>query len=146
MDLRRPGILLALVTSLATAGSALAAIVRPPTPTERAALQQATFDYYFTNSALANSVVSSVKVEVLAGPQPLRSRLVTKYAVIGIHAFDTTGQDVGYALAIAAYYSSPARGWRVFNDGTSDVGCSAKWYPVGQERAILKALGLKCTS
>lgn len=117
---------------------------RPATSSERAALSEALFDYYFTNAALASTSIVSIRVETLPSPQPLHSRSVTKYAAIGVHALDTSGQDVGYDLALAVFYSRPSKGWRVFNDGSSNVGCDTKWYPVGQERSIMRALALTC--
>lgn len=129
---------------LISPASATAIKPRPATVSEAAGLRQAVFDYFFTNTLLASTVITRIRVEMLATPEPLRSRSVTKYAAITLHAFDASGQDVGYDLALAVFYSSPAKGWRVYNNGSSDVGCDAKWYPVGQQRAIMGALGLKC--
>ncbi len=136
--------LVSAIALLSSISASAGLIVRGPTPQERATLQQAVFDYYFTNTLLSRVDLTSIRVEVLP-PSPVRSRLVTKYAVIGTHGFDTSGQDVGYQRALAVFFSSPMRGWRVFSSGSSNVGCAMpKWYPSGQERAILKALRMRC--
>jgi hypothetical protein len=133
-----------LVAALVMVAGASASAIRPPTPAESVTLGQALFDYYFTNGALASVRVRSARIEPLR-PSPVRSRLVTKYAFMLVHAYGATGQDVGEETAIAVYFASPVRGWRVFNDGSSDVGCDMPaWYPAGQERTILHAFGENC--
>jgi hypothetical protein len=132
-----------VLVALAVAASAWAA--RGPTALEKIQLRQATYDYYFTNDAISRAVVTRIRVVPLAHPAALRSRLVTKYATITLRGFDISGQDVGFVVAVAVYYSSPSPGWRVFSDGSSDVGCTDKWYPVGMRRAIMRSLALTCT-
>jgi hypothetical protein len=132
-------LLLCLVTS-ATA----AAGTRAPAPSERALIQQAAFDYYFSDQALSRTEVTRIRVLPLPSPLGLGKCRVTKYAVLGVKGWDTTGQFVGPETAVAVYYAAPSAGWRLYNDGTHDVGCSPKWYPSGHEKTILAGLGLRC--
>lgn len=133
----------AAALALVTTGTAAA---RQPSPTDRLLLRQAAFDYYFTNSALSRADITSIRVAPLASAEPLRSRLVSKYATIVVKGRDASGQDIGYATAVAVYYSSPVSGWHVYQDGSSNVGCDDKWYPLGQRRTIIRSLGLTCTT
>jgi hypothetical protein len=134
------------VLAVAFLVTSTAAAARQPTPRETIQLHQAVFDYYFTNPLLSKITIERTHVVALR-PSPVQSRLVTKYATISVRAHDASGQDVGGNLAIAVYFASPTTGWHVFDSGSSDVGCSmVKWYPSGEERAILKSLGLACPS
>jgi hypothetical protein len=134
---------LALLLCLVTTATAAAGL-RPPAPSERVLIQQAAFDYYFSNQALSRAEVTRIRVLPLTSPLGLGKRRVTKYAVLGVKGWDTTGQFVGPETAVAVYYTAPSPGWRLYNDGTHDVGCSSKWYPAGQEKTILAGLGLRC--
>lgn len=136
-------IALALLFCLAPTATAAAGL-RPPAPSERVLIQQATFDYYFPNQALSRTEITRIRVLPLASPLGLGKRRVTKYAVLGVKGWDASGQFVGPETAVAVYYTAPSAGWRLYNDGTHDVGCEPKWYPAGQEKTILAGLGLRC--
>jgi hypothetical protein len=136
-------ILLVFLLGVVTAATA-AASLRAPTAGERAPIQQASFDYYFSNPAISRTEITKIRVLPLAFPLALGKRRVTKYAVLGVKGWDASGQFVGPETAVAVYYTAPSAGWRLYNDGTEDVGCAAKWYPAGQEKTILAGLGLRC--
>jgi hypothetical protein len=137
-----------VVVSMATSFVAIARSAdgraRAATGSERQLLKQAAFDYYYTNPNLSRAQVTEIRVLPLPGPARVGGRVVTKYAFLVVNAWGTNGKPVGDDRALAVYSTSPEAGWRVYNDGTEDVGCSPKWYPVGQEQTVLAALGLSC--
>jgi hypothetical protein len=141
--MKRLTIVLAGALSLVSAATA-AADLRAPTGAERTMLQQAAFDYYFADQAISRAEVTTIRVLPLSAPLRLGKRRVTKYAVLGVRGWNTAGQFVGDEGAVAVYYSAPAAGWLVYNDGTEDVGCATKWYPSGHEKTIIAKLGLRC--
>jgi hypothetical protein len=141
--MKRLTIALAIALSLVTVATA-AADLRPPTASERTMLQQAAFDYYFADQAISRTEITSIRVLLLRAPLGLGTRRVTKYAVLEVKGWNKAGQFVGDEAAVAVYYSAPAAGWLLYNDGTEDVGCAQKWYPSGQQKTITKKLGLRC--
>lgn len=143
--MKRLAVLVSLSAAVALAGCGGGSNAsRPPTAAERAALLQATFDYFVSDTALARFSVTRLRVHVLPRAEGLKSHRVTKYALIELRGFDRKGKSVGDNVAVAVYFSTPQPGWHVFDNGSADVGCDPRWYPPGQGPAIRKAFAMTC--
>lgn len=142
----RPLTILAATVLVAALVATTASAARAPKPSERAALAQAVFDYYWPNKLLGRIKVTSIRVAPLRTRAAVGSRLVSAYAVVSTRAWTADGQDVGYEYALAVRYVQPNVGWHIFASGTADVGCENRFYPLGMRRTILKQLGARCSS
>ena len=112
-----------------------ASSTRAPTKLERAAIQQAIFDFAAANPAPVNPTINRIRVT----PVPAG----THYAAFALA--DISDPKAGYAAVLLGYRKTPLSGWRVFEVGSAEVGCDLGSAVYGaRKQAVLRAFGLDC--
>ena len=129
---------IAVATTLSACGGH-ASSVRGPTPVERAAIQQAIFDFAAANPVHVNPSITDIRVF----PVPTSAQGTARYAAFALA--DMNDPTAGFAAALLGYRKTPLSGWRVFDVGSALVGCDLGPAVYGaRKREVLKALGLDC--
>jgi len=117
-----------------------AASVRPPTPVERAALQEAVYDYVAAHTAAKDPSITKIEVSsvrVGAG----RAAGYTAFAKVVL-----SDPSAGYAAVLLGSRSKgEIQGWHVLDLGSADVGCELGTAVFGSDKqAVMRSLGLGC--
>ncbi|MGD0712878.1 MAG: hypothetical protein ABSB24_01660 [Gaiellaceae bacterium] len=130
----------AVATTLSGCGGH-ASSTRPPTPLERAALQQAIFDYVVAHTDAVNPSITRIRVSSV----PIGSRSAASYTAFA--RVDLMDPSAGYAGALLGYRrKGEIPGWRVLDLGSDEVGCSLGPAVFGSHKqAVLRSLGLGCS-
>ena len=125
------------VAALATACGGHATSTRAPTQVERAAIQQAIFDFAAANPVRINPSIIRVRLS----PVPAASQ--GNYAAFA--RADLNVPNSGFAAMLLAYRKTALAGWRVLDTGSAEVGCALGSAVYGtRKQVVLRALGLGC--
>jgi hypothetical protein len=112
---------------------------RRPTRVERAAIQQAIFDYVAAQTGARNPSITQIRVSPISTGSPGNAR----YAAFA--RADLSDQSAGYAAALLGYHRALLSGWRVLDLGSAEVGCDLGPAVYGtRKHAVLLALALGC--
>lgn len=134
-------LLLAFVGAVsACGGHASSSSSRPPTPAERAALQQAVYDYVAAHTAATDPSITKMQVSsVRVGSG--RAAGYTAFAKVML-----SDPSAGYAAVLLGSLSEgEIQGWHVFDLGSASVGCELGPAVFGSHRqAVMRSLGLGC--
>jgi len=127
------------LAALAGCGGGHSSTSRPPTPTERAALQQAAYDFVTAKTDARNPQIVRMRVASV----PLGSPGASPYAAFAL--VQLSDPDAGYAVALLGYRKRQLSGWRVLALGSMQVGCGLGRNVFGSHGpAVRRALGLPC--
>lgn len=133
------------VVAVATAvsacgGHASSSSARPPTPVERAALQQAVYDFVIAHTEAANPLITKMQVSSVR----LGSSRASPYAAFAKVVL--SDPSAGYAAVLLGSRSKgEIQGWHVLDLGSADVGCELGTAVFGSHKqAVMRSLGLGC--
>jgi hypothetical protein len=139
--MRRVAAAVAVVTVVSGCGGGHASSSRRPTPTERAALQQAVYDYVVAHTAAVEPSITKMQVSsVRVGSG--RAAGYTAFAKVVL-----SDPSAGYAAVLLGFRSKgEIRGWHVFDLGSASVGCELGPAVFGSHKqAVMRSLGLGCS-
>ncbi|HTZ05604.1 MAG TPA: hypothetical protein VMB53_07595 [Gaiellaceae bacterium] len=127
------------LTALAGCGGGHSSAARRPTASERAALQQAVYDFVVEKTRARNPVIVRMRVAAVRLEPPGAS----PYAEFA--RVDLSDPAAGYAYAILGYRHRRLSRWRVLDIGSAAVGCELGRSVFGSHGpAVRRALGLAC--
>ena len=113
---------------------------RPPTGVERAALQQAVYDYVVAHTAATDPSITKMQVSTVRVGSG-RPAAYTAFAKVVL-----SDPSAGYAVVLVGHRSKgEIPGWHVLDLGSADVGCELG--PAvfeSHKQAVMRSLGLGC--
>jgi hypothetical protein len=130
---------IALATALSGCGGH-ASSTRAPTQLERAAIQQAIYEFVVAHTEAASPSITKIRVL----PHPAGSRGAAPYTAFAtVDVFDI---HAGFAEALLGFRKKGAiPGWTVLDLGSAEVGCNLGRAVYGTgEQAVPRALDLGC--
>ena len=132
--------LAALVLTTAGCGGGHDSSSRPPTRTERAALQQAVYDYVIAHTAVAKPSIAKMRVSSVQVGSGRPARYGAFATVV------LSDPSAGYAVVfLGRRDKGRISGWRVIDMGSARVGCDFGSAVFGSHRqAVLRSLSLDC--
>lgn len=127
-------------TTLAACGGNANSASRPPTRTERAALQQAVYDFVVPDSAPTDPSITKMRISSVS----LRSGQPASYTAFArVDLYDPSGGWV--AALLGRRRDGEISGWKVLDLGSALIGCSQGRTVYGNHKqAVLHSLGLSC--
>jgi ethanolamine utilization protein EutA (predicted chaperonin) len=130
----------AVAATVSGCGGGHDSLSRPPTRVERAALQQAAYDFVVAHSGPSDPSITKMRVSsvhVASG----RAASYTAFARV-----DLIDPDGGWVAALLGERrEGRISGWRVIVLGSALIGCSQGRAVYGSHKqAVLRSLGLSC--
>ena len=127
------------LAALAGCGGGHPSAVRRPTASERAALQQAVYDFVAAKTAARNPLIVRMRIASVPLGRPDASPY-REFALV-----ELSDPAAGEAWAILGYRQRQLSGWRVLELGSALVSCDLGRNVFGSHGpAVRRAFGLTC--